>query len=188
MGLKLITAPATEPITLLEAKDHLKITETAEDALIAIWIEVARDYCERYQNRAYITQTWELALDEWPENEIISIPKPPLQSVTSIKYYDTAGKETEFPKTDYEVDTYSQPGRISPGYGKSWPSTILRPMNGIIIKFVTGYTGAVPERVKQAIKVLVGHLHENRESVDIKELKEVPFAVHSLLGLDKIGI
>ena len=188
MGLKIVTAPQSEPVSLPDMKDHLRVTGTDEDALITTLIEAAREYCEAYQNRAYITQTWELALDEWPENGIICIPKPPLQSVTSIKYYGTDGTEYIWDQSDYQVDIHRQPGRVAPMYGKTWPLTTLRPMNGIIITFVAGHADAegVPERVKQAIKVLVGHLYEHREATDLKELKEVPFAVHALLGLDRI--
>jgi len=209
MGLKLITEPAAEPITLAEAKSHLRITEADEDALIETWIKAAREYCEGYQNRAYITQTWELALDRFPgeglrpyslsqilitdsvgtSERIIRVPLPPLQSVTSIKYYDTEGTEKEFSSDDYEVDTYNQPGRISLGYGKSWPSETLRPVNGVIIEFKAGYgdtADTVPAKVKQAIKVLIGELYEHREVTDVKELKEVPFAVKALLGLERI--
>ena len=188
MGLKIVTAPQSEPISLPDMKDHLRVTGTDEDALITTLIEAAREYCESYQNRAYITQTWEFALDEWPENGIISIPKPPLQSVTSIKYYGTDDAEYIWDPSNYQVDTHRQPGRVAPVYGKAWPSTTLRPMNGILITFEAGQADAdaVPERVKQAIKVLVGHLYENREATDLKELKEVPFAVHALLGLDRI--
>ena len=189
MGLKLITEPAAEPVTLAEAKSHLRITANDEDALVEVWIKAAREYCEGYQNRAYITQTWELALDSFPSERIMKIPLPPLQSVTSIKYYDPEGTETVFPTDDYEVDAYNQPGRISLGYGKSWPSTTLRPLNGVIIEFKAGYgdtADTIPEKVKQAIKVLIGELYEHRELTDVKELKEVPFAVHALLGLERI--
>ena len=189
MGLKLITAPQEEPITLAEAKSHLRITSTDEDALIETWIKAVREYCEGYQNRAYITQTWELSLDRFPDNSIIKVPLPPLQDITSIKYYDPEGTEKEFSSDDYEVDTYSEPGRVSLGYGKSWPSEILRPVNGVIIEFIAGYgdtADKVPEKVKQAIKVLIGELYEHREVTDVKELKEVPFAVKALLGLERI--
>jgi uncharacterized phiE125 gp8 family phage protein len=130
-----------------------------------------------------------LALDSFPSERIIKIPLPPLQSVTSIKYYDPEGTETVFPSDDYEVDTYSKPGRISLGYGKSWPSATLRPVNGVIIEFKAGYgdnSDDVPEKVKQAVKVLIGELYEHREVTDVKELKEVPFAVKALLGLERI--
>jgi uncharacterized phiE125 gp8 family phage protein len=189
MGLKLKTPPSVEPITLAEAKSHLRITSTDEDALIETWIKAAREWCEGYQNRAYITQTWELALDSFPNERIMKIPLPPLQSITSIKYYDPEGTETVFSSDDYEVDTYSEPGRVSLGYGKSWPYATLRPVNGVIIEFKAGYGDTaddVPEQVKQAVKVLVGELYEHREATDVKELKEIPFAVKALLGLERI--
>jgi uncharacterized phiE125 gp8 family phage protein len=188
MGLKLITPPAAEPVSLSEAKEHLRITGTDEDALITTFIEAAREYCEEYQNRAYITQTWDLSLDEFPDSPY-SLPKPPLQSISSIKYYDQDGTEDEFNASNYLVDTASVKGRVSLAYGKSWPSVGLQPMNGVIIQFIAGYGDAgsdVPERIRNAIKVLVGQIYENREATDIKEHLEVPFAVHALLGLDRI--
>jgi uncharacterized phiE125 gp8 family phage protein len=189
MSLKLITAPTLEPVTLEEAKKHLRIESSDEDVEITGWIQAAREWCEGYQNRAFITQTWELALDSFPLGTYIKIPKPPLQSVTSVKYYDTDETENTFSADSYHVDTYSEPGRIVLKYGETWPSDTLRTANGVIIQFKVGYGDAaasVPEKVKQAIKVLVGHLYENREATDIKELKEVPFAVCSLLGLERI--
>jgi len=191
MGLKLITPSDYEPVPLLEMKDHLRIDTTDDDVLILLLMKAAREYCERYQNRIYLMQTWEFTLDEWPANGIIRIPKSPLQtSGMSIKYYGTDGTEYTWDASKYQIDTHREPGRVAPVYGETWPSTILRPLNGIIITFVAGYANvdAIPQRVKQAIKVLVGHLYEHREATDLKELKEVPFAVHALLGLDRIWL
>ena len=188
MGLKLVTPPATEPVSLSEAKEHSRITGTDEDELITTFIEAAREYCEEYQNKAYITQTWDLSLDEFPDSPY-SLPKPPLQSISSIKYYDQDGTEYEFNASDYLVDTASVKGRISLAYGKSWPSVTLQPMNGVIIQFIAGYGDAgsdVPKRIRNAIKVLVEQIYENREATDIKEHLEIPFAVHAFLGLDRI--
>jgi uncharacterized phiE125 gp8 family phage protein len=190
MNLKIVTPPAVEPVSLADIVAHLRIDSSGEDALLLSMIEAARDYCESYQNRAYITQTWEMALESFPSTNEITLPRPPLQSLgASIKYYDTADVEATMAAADYMVDTYAEPGRIVLKYGKSWPTTSLRPANGVIIRYVAGYgaTAAfVPERVIQAIRLLVGHMFENRESTDIKELREIPFAVHSLLGLDRI--
>ena len=188
MGLTLVTPPTAEPVTLQEVKEHLRITGSDEDALLTTFIEVAREYCEEYQNRAYISQTWDLFLDEFPESPY-SLPKPPLQSVTHLKYYDQDGTEDEFNSSNYLVDMASIKGRISLAYNKSWPSVTLQPMNGVVIRFVAGYGddgSDVPERIRNAIKVLVGQIYENREATDIKEHLEVPFAVHALLGLDRI--
>ena len=161
-----------------------------ENTLIAGFIKAAREYCEGYQNRAFITQTWELMLDEFPDSPF-QIPLPPLQSVASINYYDTAEVANLFPRADYQDDVDSYKGRVSLHFGKTWPSLTLRPMNGVVVQFIAGYGGApanVPESTRQAIKVLAAHMYENREATDIKEHREIPFAVKALLGLDRVGL
>lgn len=139
MALKLITPPPFEPVSLAEAKLHLKQDDTADDALITALITGAREYCEGFQNRAYIEQTWDLWLDEFPYEDFIKVPKPPLQSVASVKYYDTANTEATFGTDDYFVDDKSNPGRVSLGYSEDWPTTTLRPANAVVVRFTAGY-------------------------------------------------
>lgn len=186
-GLKLITAPTTEPVTVTEVETHLRLAAGSENTYLATLIAAAREYCEMFQNRAYITQTWELTLDGWPCFPL-KIPMPPLISVTSIKYFDTADVETLWADTNYYVDTDSEPGRIGLGYNIVLPTTTLRSLNAIKIQYVAGYSasGDVPQSIKQAILLLVGHMYENRETVSPVELKEIPFAVSALLWLDRI--
>lgn len=160
-----------------------------EDDLLTALIVAAREYCEGFQNRQYITATWDLWLDNFPAGACIRIPLPPLQSVTSIKYYDTANVEAILPLTDYFIDDKSEPGRVALAYGKSWPSTTLRPVNGVCIEFVAGYglTTAVPKKVKQAILLLIGHWYMNREAaINGSVSKEIEFAVHALLRMERL--
>lgn len=188
MALKLVAAPGVEPVGLSELKNHLRIDSLEEHALLNGFIKSARQYCEGYQNRAYITQTWELLLDDWPASPS-ALPLPPLQSVESIKYYDTAGNEHTLDTAEYQVDILGYRGRVSLAYGKTWPATTLRPMNGVVVQFIAGYGDAaadVPERIRTAIKLLASHMYENREATDLKQHVEVPFAVGALLGLDRI--
>ncbi|MFA5379719.1 MAG: head-tail connector protein [Dehalococcoidia bacterium] len=166
---------------------------SAEDDLLTTLIAVAREWCEGYQNRAYITQTWELWLDEWPGEDFVKIPLPPLQAVNSITYYDTDNVAATIDGDDYFVDDKSEPGKVVLAYGKSWPSTTLRPANGICIESDAGYGDAasdVPKRVKQAMLLLIAHLYEHPEAVHVgssgTSIVEVPFAVKALLGLDRI--
>jgi uncharacterized phiE125 gp8 family phage protein len=87
------------------------------------------------------------------------------------------------------VDTKSEPGRVSLAYSKSWPTTTLRPINGVCVEFEAGYGDAatdVPYRVKQAMLLLIGHLYEHREQSTEKALSEIPFGVKALLGLDRV--
>lgn len=189
MALVLVQAPSVEPITLTEAKLHLRVDVADDDAFILSLITAARQWCEGFQCRAYITQTWQLWLDNWPEGGEIRIPKPPLQSVSSIKYYGADGAEYVMPSADYLVDTKSEPGRVVLGYGKSWPSITLRPVGAIVIEFVAGYgtASSVPEKVKQAIKLLVGHWYAYRETVLTGSIsKELEFTVSALLWQERV--
>ena len=106
-----------------------------------------------------------------------------------MKYYGTDDTEHTLDVGEYQVDTVSYKGRVGLAYGKTWPATTLRPMNGIMVEFTAGYGDAttdVPVRIRQAIKVLAAHMYENREATNIRELSEVPFAVHALLGFQRI--
>ena len=111
MTLKLVTEPTIEPISLVQAKLHLKVDDSTDDSLITSLIVAAREYCEGYQNRAYCQQTWDMWLDSMPYRDI-RIPLPPLQSVTSVKHYDANDMEYTLASTEYLVDDKSEPGRI----------------------------------------------------------------------------
>lgn len=163
---------------------------SAEDTLLTALIQAAREYAEGYLNRALVTQAWELVLDDWPNEDYVEIPLPPLQSVTDIKYKDTAGTETTWDDANYIVDVDSFLGRVALAYGRSWPATTLYPAGGIRIKFVAGYGLAadVPQTTKHALLMLIGHWYKNRE-VDLaagSTYQEAPFAVKVLLDLNRV--
>jgi uncharacterized phiE125 gp8 family phage protein len=193
MGLKLLIPPFVEPITLEEAKKHCRIETDDENTLIEGFIKAAREHCEKFQNRAYCQQTFELWLDAFPTVGQIQIPRPPLISVESIKYYDVDNVEHEFSDEEYFVDTKNEPGWVVLNYGSCWPTETLRPANGVCVIFTAGYEPGdyddaenVPADVKSAIKLLVGHLFENRESTSATDLKEIPKGVNDLLWPDRI--
>lgn len=191
MPRSLITSPASEPVSLAEARKHLRVDSGDEDGLIASEITAAREYCETFQGRAYVTQTWECYLDGWPAEDFIRIPLPPLQSVASVTYKDADGNvSTLVAGTDYIVDTKAHPGRVVLAYGKSWPSATLYPVNPITIRFTAGYGDAaddVPQKMRQAMLLLIGHMHENREPVLIGSIsKELEFTLSALLWQDRV--
>lgn len=187
IALKLVTPPATEPISLAEAKAQLRVDGSTEDTFITSLIIAAREHCEGFQKRAYITQTYDLWLDNWPRYGYITIPRPPLQSVTYVKYYGTDDTEYTFATADYFVDDKSDPGRVSLGYSKIWPTTTLRPANAVAVRFVAGYGNAssVPQKVKQAMLLLIAYWFDNREAVGSVG-KEIAFSVHALLWQDRL--
>ena len=121
--LSLVTAPATEPISLDDAKAHLRVDHTSENDLITSLITSFRamvDGVDGTLNRALITQTWDLLLDAFPcGDEYIEIPLPPLQSIESFTYKDTDGEVQTLTSSDYFLDQVSEPARLYPAYGTS---------------------------------------------------------------------
>jgi uncharacterized phiE125 gp8 family phage protein len=188
-GLVLTVPPAAEPVAIAEAKAYLRVDTADDDGLIGALIAAAREYCEAFQNRAYVTQTWQLWLDSWPEAREIRIPRPPLQAVNAVKYYGADGVEYTLAPTDYLVETQSEPGRLVLAPGRSWPSVTLRPAGAVCVEFVAGYGAPdrVPQRVRQAILLLVGHWYDSREVAAVGRLvNEVPFTVNALLWQERV--
>lgn len=168
MGLTLKSEPAVEPLSLEEAKLHLRVDGTDEDSLITFLIGTARHDVETITRRALITQTWELVMDDWPDDDWFPVPMPKLQSILSIKYKDENGVEYTFDPENYAVDTDSVVGRVMLFDDADWPSDELYPVSAIRVEFTAGYgdTGSdVPAPIRQAMKLLIGHYYENREAV-----------------------
>lgn len=136
-------------------------------------IAASRTYCENWTARAFVTQTWELVLDAFPTAEIL-IPRPPLQSVTSIKYDDGAGVEQTLGTLLYAVDSVSQPGWVVPA-SSGWPTGVWDGINSVRIRYVAGYDPGtsspvdlaenVPGDLKAAILLYLGQLYDQREDV-----------------------
>lgn len=191
MILKRVGGPAEEPLLLGEVKEHLRITSDEENTLLEGYLAAARELAEMQSRRTFVTQTFDLSLVAWPQCNALTLPQPPLQSVTSITYIDSNGVTQTLSSADYLVDAASEPGRVILGYGKSWPSATLRPGPAITVRFVAGYGNAmqVPQIYKQALLLLVGHFYENREAVtaNTRPLQRVPLAVATLLGVNRGG-
>jgi uncharacterized phiE125 gp8 family phage protein len=193
MAVKIITGPTIEPVTLAEAKAQCRVEadQHDEDALIAGYIKGAREWCEKMDWRAYCTQTLEMWLDDWPQGDKFYVQRPPLQSVTYVKYYDLNNAEYTLATTAYIVDTVNQPGRIALRTRQAvWPlpSSSLREINAIVVKYVAGYAtqADVPQRVKQAILLIIGQWNENREAAISGTIsREIDFGVRNLLGIDR---
>lgn len=181
MGFKLITPPATEPVSLTEAKLHLKIetADTADDALVTILIQAAREVAEQYTRRAFISQTWELQMDCFEEEDYKLIT--PCSAITSVKYYDTDGVEQTVAVAVYGLSLSTEPNEIYLKYGQLWP-TVRGQEDDVKIRFVSGYT-TVPASIKAAILLIIGHLYENREDVVVgRQVADLPKGSEYLLN------
>jgi uncharacterized phiE125 gp8 family phage protein len=186
MGLVQYAAPAVEPVTLTEAKLHCRVDASTDDTLITSLITAARQMVEEITRRVLITQTWDLKLDDWPCAPVLEIPLPPLQSVTSVSYKDSAAATKTLASGNYTVATSGIYGRIVLLEGVSWPSVTLYAAESISVRFVAGYGLAVsvPQSIKVAILLLVGHYYENREAVLMPmggSMVQLPIGVQSLL-------
>ncbi len=169
MGVKLITPPATDPVTLDEAKTHLRIAGTDDDTKVSLCIKQATQAAERFLGRALIDQTWELYLDGFPSDGDVKIPKPPLIQVQSVAYYDAGGILTLVDPASYYVDTVSEPGWLVRAGGFVWPVT-LDAINSVVIRFRAGYLTAdsppianVPDDIREAVLLILGTFFEHRE-------------------------
>jgi uncharacterized phiE125 gp8 family phage protein len=159
MTFVVATAPAEEPVTVAEVKTQARISGSASDTELAAMIKAARQYAEAELGRWIITQTIDAYFDSFPEYFLL----PPLQSVTSITYVDSNGDTQTLDSSLYRVDSKSIPARISVASGVSWPSTD-DVTNAVTVRFVAGYgsASAVPECIKQWIKIRVDHYYDNR--------------------------
>tara|TARA_R100000655_G_scaffold83884_1_gene123489 strand:+ start:1042 stop:1704 length:663 start_codon:yes stop_codon:yes gene_type:complete len=209
-GLTISTAWSETAITLAEAKTHLRIDGSEDDTYLNALISTAQFTAEKYTGRAITNQTLKLGLDGLPyadDNKYypegfftapdinrslgyIVLPRPPLVSVTHFKYYDEDNTATTFATSNYHVDTQTEPGRLVLKRGKTFPSASdLRTANAYEITYVAGYGSSrddVPTPIKQAIKLLVAHLFENREAVTDKSANGIPYTISGMLDPYKI--
>lgn len=178
MSIRLITPPPVLPLTLDEAKLHLRVDNTEEDSLITGYIAAATAFADGeygFLGRALVTQTWELVLDAFPVHEI-KVPLPPLQSVDAIKYDDPQGNEQVVATTAYWVDSASEPAWIVPATA-GWPTAVLDAVNAVRVRFTAGFDPStdsppdlranIPQSIKQALLLQVGQFYAQREDISI---------------------
>lgn len=179
----LVEEPAAEPVTLEEARAHLRGSELDDPALTAI-IAAARSFAEEATWRAIVSQKWRAHLAGFCGGEI-RLAKGRLLSVEAVKYIDPDGSEQTLDPALYTVDTAREPGRIVRAHGASWPST-RNHLYSVTVDFTAGYgePDAVPAGLKRLLLLLIGHFHENTEAVVTGTIAtELPLAIKSLLAL-----
>lgn len=181
MPLQLVTPPAEEPVSLVEAKLHLRVDSVEDDSLISALIEAARQAAETITGRQFVTARWKLVLDGFPgpdgmgvptgrsfslPGHALLLPKCPVQSVVSIDYLDLGGVLQTMPSTDYTADLACEPARITPVFGQLWPLALPQ-IGAVGVTFDAGFgpAASVPAGIKSWIKLRVGSLYAYREEV-----------------------
>lgn len=166
MGLRLVTPPITEPATLLETKNRLRVTHTSDDGRIAGHILTARQWAENYIRGCICRQTWDYTVDhDWPfikrdgyYRHRIELPLHPLIEVSSISYVDSDGATQTLSTSLYTVHKNTQRPYIEQAYDQVWPS-VRRVPEAITVRFVAGYD-QVPDGIRDAVMLHVELLYD----------------------------
>lgn len=199
-----VTGPLSEPISIATAKSHLRVDFTDDDNLIAGYITAAREFCEDYTGRAFIAQTFDYTLDDFPRADMpnayavpntwqtgsgfdppntdisLYLPKSRVASVTSVKYYDANDALQTIAPSFYQTDFSSTPARLLPLNNQPWPVTSTDMINTVVVRFVASDT--VPQRLVQAALLLIGDWYSNREADSgAYQRGSIPAPVKSLL-------
>ena len=181
MSLKRTVEPTELPLSLEEVQDHIRWESTAADqAQIMIYMRSAveqHDGAAGLLNRCIITQTWEITFDWFPRGAI-RVPLPPLQSITSVQYIDTAGATQTLAASKYKVLNLNSPtraGRIETAFGETWPST-RDEGEAVTVTFVAGYGGrdAVPEPIRHLLLFTIQDAYDGRAPITAKPLDRTP--------------
>jgi len=179
MNLSQTTAPTSEPLTVPGVRQYLRIDDDRDDPVITDLIKAARGLAETSTRRQLMRATWKYSFQAWPDTEIV-LPHPPLSSVSSITYLDTAGDRQTWSSDDYDVQT-DEPGRIRPAYGEVWPA-VRHDLDAIQVTYLAGYASAsaIPELILLGMRLLIGHWLENREATAQGiNLTQIPLGVEA---------
>ncbi len=183
-------APTVAPVSLPEAKAHLQIDDNDEDGLILALIDAVTEHFDGANGalgKALITQTWTVSVKR-PEDNSIILPVTPVQSVSSIAYYDGDDNSQTLTVSDFYLYKTEDFAYITPKQGVTWPVTRNRE-DAFTVTYVAGFGGAadVPQIIKQAILLMLRHWFDNRSATSDLTIKDVPLAVEAIVNRHKKG-
>ena len=178
-SIEVVTGPAIEPVNLSDVRAHLRIDDTDSDSILYALVQAARDDVESRTHRAMIERTLDVKYDCF--GNTMELPQGPLQSVTSVKYLDTAGDEQTLDSSIYRVLTKGDaPGTVELAYSQSWPS-LYGVSSPVTIRIVAGFgttRASVPMPLRQAMLLLIEKLYDQ----DTKTSDQLDEAVKSLIA------
>ena len=189
------TGPAVEPLTVAEAKLHLRVDISDDDAYIGTLITAAREWVENYLDRTLITTQLILRAAEFPTEEL-ELARPPMvasgTATAVVITYTLADTTTATLSTAlYRVDRTSTPGNVAPIINGTWPSDVIEDANAVAVTYWAGYgptSASVPATIRHACLMLIGHWYDRRSAVLTGTIsKPIEFAVESLLASNNWG-
>jgi uncharacterized phiE125 gp8 family phage protein len=203
-----MSQPVAEPVTLAQAKSQLRVDFSEDDLLIQGYIVASRQMVEKMMNRSIFNRKMRLTLDyfPWPGWETVTgsshdsylgwyfrslsirLPKPATASVDQVSYIDNDLEPIVIDPSNYVVDLISEPARIFPAPGFTWPYQNQYIPGQVVIDFTSGTYGdgadenTCPQTIWLAILLLVSHFYSNREASSAAALKTIPLGVAELLA------
>lgn len=177
-----VTAPTDLVVSLDAAKRFLRVTHEHEDTIIRACIMAATPAIQEWTGRQLLQATFDHRLDCWPDGPV-TLPWPPVQSITSVSYYDSDGAVQVWDSANYQLDA-SAPARLAPVPGQSYPGIQSGRLLPITIRMVCGATAQelIPSELVQAVLVMTEHLYTNRELMVTGTIAtEIPFTVSALI-------
>ncbi|EGP07787.1 hypothetical protein CSIRO_2382 [Bradyrhizobiaceae bacterium SG-6C] len=185
MPAYLVTAPAAEPLSLADAKAFLRVEHGDDDAIITALISAARHHVEALTRCALITQTWRLVLDRWPDGGRIVPRIGPLRALAAVHVFNASGEASEIDPEIFAADRAA--GALA---APSWSLPVPgRSTAGIELDIEVGYGAAsdVPQRLLQAIRMLVAHWYENRGLIAIgSSVAMMPASVNAMIASHRV--
>lgn len=180
-----VTEPASEPVTLTEAKLQCKVDHTAEDTLLSGWIVAARRLAESHMNRLIMPQTVRATWMRFPsgckwEDRALRLPGGQVREIDSLSYFSTDDEWVELAEDEFAADLDNVPALLYPAPGLSWPITRSSRPACVKVQYKAGWATTCPEDLKAAILLMVGYWHNNRG--DAKDVGDgIPMGVQRLL-------
>lgn len=173
MYTKIVTNETSYAVTLAQLKDFLRIEGGDEDALLYNLLIAAHDLVATYTGRSLTTRTLRVYFDKWC-NEF-ELPYSPVQSVSSVKYYDTAGNSATVDSSVYYLTPADTTAKVVKYSTSLWPTSIIRDQQGIEIEYIAGYgddPNDVPFGIRQGVLHTAASMYENREVADIPQVAQ----------------
>lgn len=173
MAFDIVTPAASEPITLTEAKNFLRVDGTDDDALITALISAARSMCEEYTRRILVTTTIDEYFDQFPRNHwnghsnILYLSRGPVTSISNVSYVNEIGSTQTIDSSLYVTDLISEPARIQSTSGWTTGAGVI---NQLIVRYVVGTdVAAIPKPLIQGMMLVIADLYDGR-SDNVKRL------------------
>lgn len=184
-----VTAPATSPVSLDEAKAHLRVDHDDDNSVITGFILAAVSHLDGQGvlGRAIITQTWAQWVSQSPGWVRLTVGT--FQSLTSVQYYDADNSIQTATLSHFETRLDGDFVWVKPKADHTWPLAYNR-NDAIKLTYVAGYGDAaddVPQSIRQSIMLMVGHWYDNREATTVGKVSKLPLAVDALIGGERIG-